>query len=204
MKLSGSSNHWHVGMNAWIIQDGNYPDLEVGQTAEFAIEFWIPDGAACIIASDEAVSAIHGAGCLYNAVADVLLRTDDITVLDIGILIYGQTALLPAAVSQKSRLSVQIGLSVDPFFYLEGLNTIPAVPPLVYSWRMSSILMQTAPFIEKIVEGRKVQVRDPKRFEYQEILRTDAWEDDGGYGEYIFALDLLPIEPKRSSATAIL
>jgi hypothetical protein len=161
-------------MSAWIIQDGNYPNLEVGRTAEFAIEFWIPDGAS-IVASDEAVSATHEADCLYNAVADVLLRTDDITVLDIGILIYEQTALLPAAVSEMSRVSVQIGLSVDPFFYLEGLNTSPAVPPLVYSWRMSSILMQTAPFIEKIVEGRKVQFRDPQRLGYQEILRTDAW-----------------------------
>jgi hypothetical protein len=27
-----------VGLDAWIIQDGNYPDLRQGQQAEFALE----------------------------------------------------------------------------------------------------------------------------------------------------------------------
>ena len=30
------SNDWCIGLAAWIIQDGDYPDLHRGQTAEFS------------------------------------------------------------------------------------------------------------------------------------------------------------------------
>src|SRR5688572_18827149 len=109
-------------MSAWIIQDGNYPDIQVGQTAEFAVEFWISGEAsneASIVVSDAAISANHRADYLYDAVAEVVLRTTDVTVLDISILVYGQRRLLRPAVSEASRLSVRIGLGVDPFFYIE-------------------------------------------------------------------------------------
>ncbi len=31
-----------VGLDAWIIQDGNYGDFERGEVAEFALEFTLP------------------------------------------------------------------------------------------------------------------------------------------------------------------
>jgi hypothetical protein len=80
--------------------------------------------------------------------------------------------------------------------------------PLVYSWRINSILRQTAPFIEAGADsgrlgGRKLLVRDASKLGYEEIQRTDAWSDDHGSGEYILVCDLLPIPAKRVSSTAI-
>ncbi|MDO9494552.1 MAG: hypothetical protein Q7J48_02515 [Nocardioides sp.] len=30
---------WMIGIDSWVIQDGNYPDFVTGQRAEFALEF---------------------------------------------------------------------------------------------------------------------------------------------------------------------
>lgn len=50
--------------------------------------------------------------------------------------------------------------------------------------------------------GQKMIVRDSTKLGYQEIPKTDAWQDDGGTSEYILCCDLLPIPAKRMSATA--
>jgi hypothetical protein len=34
---------WSLSLDAWIVQDGNYPDFESGQRAEFAVEFYFPE-----------------------------------------------------------------------------------------------------------------------------------------------------------------
>jgi hypothetical protein len=41
-----SVERWSLGLDAWIVQDGNYPDLESGQQAEFAVEFYFPEPLA--------------------------------------------------------------------------------------------------------------------------------------------------------------
>jgi hypothetical protein len=198
--LANSSTEWDIGLAAWIIQDGNYPDFEVGQTAEFAVEFWIPQGSIAQASSAE-VSANHLDDCLYDAVAEVVVQTDQITVLDIGILVYEQTPPQQPPLPQ-GRVAVQLRLAVDPFFYFEILSKTGGVLPLVYSWKIMSILKQTAPFIETVAEGRRIRIRDQQRLGYEEILKTDAWNDDGGYAEYVLGCNLLPISPKRESATA--
>jgi hypothetical protein len=96
---------------------------------------------------------------------------------------------------------------VDPYFYFERLSKDQEVPPLVYSRRIKSILRQCAPFIEVVCDsgphsGRKVLTRDVSKLRYEEISRTDAWQDDNSFGEYIIRCDLLPIAAKRVSATA--
>jgi hypothetical protein len=89
-------------------------------------------------------------------------------------------------------------LGVDPFHYFETLSKTGNVLPLVYSWKIRSIFAQTAPFIETVDEAR-----EPQRLGYKEILRTDAWNDDGGHADYVLRCDLLPIPPKRESGTAM-
>lgn len=142
MPVANSSTNWDLGLSAWIIQDGNYPDFEVGQTAEFALEFWLPEGLAARGVGEE-ISANNVGGCLYNTVAEVIVQTSEITILDIGLLVYRELSSLPYG----TRLAVQVGLGVAPFFYFESLSKIDGVPPLVYSWKIISILEQTAPFI---------------------------------------------------------
>jgi hypothetical protein len=135
-------------------------------------------------------------------VAEVVFQTAEITILDIGVLVYLETSSLKQSLPEGRRLAIRLGLGIDPFFYFETLSKIAEVPPLVYSWKILSILRQTAPFIETMPEagpliGRTVQVRDPQRLGYEELLKTDAWNDDGGSAEYILRCELLPIPPKH-------
>jgi len=201
MGAPSSPTHWDIGVAAWIIQDGQYPDFEVGQTVEFAVEFWLPEGVAAR-ASSEKVSANSLGDGLYDAVAEVLVQNDQITVLDIGILVYEHTSFLYQSLPQGSRVAVQLKLGIDPFHNFYSLSKTGDVLPLVYSWKILSILRQTAPFLETLAKGRKIRTRDPQRLGYEEILKTDAWKDDGGHAQYVLRCSLLPIPPKRESATA--
>ena len=33
------THSWMIGLDSWVIQDGNYPDFETGQRTDFALEF---------------------------------------------------------------------------------------------------------------------------------------------------------------------
>jgi hypothetical protein len=170
------------------------------------LEFWLPEGVSGRACSDGTSTSKVG-DCLYDTVADVALQTDDITILDIGLLVYSESSsALRSALPRSPRIAVQLGLGVDPFFYFERLSKVAGVPPLIYSWKILSILRQTAPLIE-VDEvgpstGRKVLVRDPQRLGYEAVRKTDAWKDDDGHGDYVLRCNLLPIPPKRVSATA--
>jgi hypothetical protein len=202
MNTPQSPANWDIGLSAWIIQDGNYPDFEVGQTVEFALEFWLPPGVAAR-SSSGSVSANSLGDCLYDTVAEVLVQTDQITVLDIGVRVYQDASSRQLALPQGSRVAVQLGLGVDPFDYFETLSKTGDVLPLIYSWRILSIRRQTGPFIDTVADGQKIRIRDPQRPGYEEILKTDAWNDDGSFAEYILRCELLPIPPKRESVTAM-
>lgn len=191
---------WEIGLSAWVIQDGNYPDFEVGQTMEFAVEFWMPDGAG-YQPSEESISATNRSDCIYDAVAEIIYQSADVTILDIGFRAYRETSMFqPLPVG--SMVAARLGLGVDPYSYFEYLSQIPSVPPLIYSWKILSILRQTAPFLETLSEGREIRIRDSRRLAYEEIDKTDAWNDDGGNAEYVVRCDLLPILPKHSRHTA--
>lgn len=127
--------------------------------------------------------------------------------MNVGILVYREEAVQFPDFPVGRRFRTQLEFGVDPYFYFERHSKNERVPPLIYSWRISSILRQTAPFIEVVADsgpyaGRKMVIRDPSKLGYQEIAKTDAWQDDGGTAEYILCCDLLPIAAKRVSATA--
>jgi hypothetical protein len=195
---------WDIGLSSWIIQDGNYPDFVAGQEAEFAVEFYWPPKTPLQPCSAE-VFAQPVTDALYRVVARKIFASQEITVLDVGILVYHDgSSPFP---DDLGRFQTEVRLGVDLFFYFETHSQDPSVPPLVYSWRINSILRQTAPFIEAVRDsgpfaGRTVQVRDGSKLGYEQISATKAWQDDDGHGEYVLRCDLLPIPPKRVSATA--
>jgi hypothetical protein len=142
----------------------------------------------------------HG---LYDTLAEVIVRTDEVTVLDIGVLVYQHAPSQQLPFPKESRIALKLRLGVDPFNYFEVLSKNDDILPLVYSWKILSIFRQTAPFIDTVADGQKIRMRDPQRFGYAEIPRTDAWNDDGGYAEYVLRCELLQVPPKRDSATAM-
>jgi len=204
--VASPRSSWNIGLSAWIIQDGNYPDFTVGQTAEFAVEYYRPPGTGLVLA-ESAVSAQQVSQTVYEVVAEKVLETDEVTVLDIGILTYREEALQFPEVATGNRFSTQLELEVDPYFYFERISKNQGIPPLIYSWRIDSILRQTAPFIDVIPDsgpwaGQKMMIRDASKLGYEEISKTDAWQDDNGTAEYVLCCDLLPVPAKHLSATA--
>jgi hypothetical protein len=208
--ITRATSKWNISLSAWIIQDGNYPDFAAGEIVEFAVEYYrLPETAVEPTEADvSAQLAGEMAGEIgYNVVAEKVLETDEITVLNVGILVYREEATQFPDFAEGRRFRTQLAFGIDPYFYFERQSKNERVPPLIYSWRINSILRQTAPFIEVVSDsgayaGQKMMVRDSTKLGYQEIPKTDAWQDDGGTAEYILCCDLLPIRAKRISATA--
>mgnify|MGYP003473031586 CR=1 FL=1 len=73
---------WSLDLAAWIIQDGNYPDFELGQSAEFAVEFWPVEPFAIAIGGIR--SAVPGAGSTYDVCAQVVAVDGGYWVIDMG------------------------------------------------------------------------------------------------------------------------
>jgi hypothetical protein len=136
---------WNIGLSAWIVQDGSYPDFGVNETAQFAVEFCQRPETA-LEASNSDVVAKHLRDATYQVVGKKIEETS------------------------KSWCITSI--------------------------RITSILRQTAPFIETVHGGRKVLSRDASRLGYEEMRKTDAWHDDKGRADYVLVCDLLPAPAK--------
>lgn len=190
---------WEVGLSSWIIQDGNYGDFETGQSADFALEFY----SHSFDRTDTKTTYARSLGAAkYDVTAEVIYLTPKVWVLDFGLRAFHDSQP-PPEITVGSFVTAEIYLGIDPFFYFEGLHALPGMLPLIYSWKVTSIGQQTAPFIEtRETSGRKVLIRDEKKLGYGTIGKTDAWKDDGGNAEYVLFCSQLDVPPKFHRATA--
>jgi hypothetical protein len=199
----GALKAWKIHLSGWIIEDGNYRDFAVGQTAEFAVEFWLRvDSSVNATSSEIGVESVDSE--FYRATAEVIAATGHLTILNIGILAYSYPAPSFAGFGAGARIRGEVGLGVDPFDYFETLATDQSIPPMIYTWRIVDIQRQTAPFIESAHSKGAAPVRDPSKVGYVSAERTNAWTDVGkdGIAEYLLTCELLPFPPKRTSSTA--
>jgi hypothetical protein len=171
-----------IGIDAWIIQDGNYPDFEVGQSARFALEFYAHSVAAAT-APVQRFTLTRPAR--YDLSGIVAFRTNDVWVIDAGFLAYSESQP-PLFATLGSAVTGDFYLGIDPFFYFEDLCRLQGMPELRYEWRIDSIARETTPWISTIdTAGREVLQRDEPRTSYEPVDRTNAWHDDSGNGSYI-------------------
>src|SRR5215469_1147777 len=190
------SREWTVGLDAWIIQDGNYGDFAVGDHAEFALEFYTHEGL-WPVKDRTRHQVIQVAEDLYQITATVVHVGDRGCVLDFGLLAFWGTAP-PDGVEVGQALAGRGTLGVDPFTYFEQLANDPQYPAMVYTWNIRTIGRETAPFV---VHGN-AWVRDESLRRRVDVRATDAWTDDNGHGDYVLRCELLPVPPKRTSASA--
>ncbi len=187
-----------IGLSSWIIQDGNYGDFHVGDRAEFAVEFYPDSVNKAASASPALLERI--APAQYNAAGRILHLTSELWVLDLGLLVF-QESRPPKGLSVGDSIAGAFHLGIDPFFYFESLYASAAIPPMIYTWCIHRILIETAPFVESTEGnargGPKVYVRDPLKRGRREIAATNAWNDDDGHADYVLVCELLDIPPKR-------
>src|SRR5215813_14286261 len=147
----------NIGIDAWIIQDGNYADFTVGQKAQFALEFY-PYSLTPSHSTSKSIT--HLKASRYNVCGQVVYKTKQVWVLDMGFLAY-QEEKAPKYATESSWVEGEVYIGIDPFFYFERLNKLPDMPELTYSFRIEQIFLETTPWISaQDKSGRTVMSRD--------------------------------------------
>jgi hypothetical protein len=191
---------WNIGISGWIIQDGNYPDFEVGQTAEFALEF-IPRTITRLPAAER--TARHLLRSEHQVLGEVVFCAKESWVLDFGLRAYRAQMPRPG-IETGQFVSARGYLGVDPFFYIEELFQLPGMLPLVYTWQIEGITLSTAPYIQ--APNRAGEMRwqlDESRRSSVPVPWTDAWHDNEGNAGYTLHCVKLNDEPRFRSSTAL-
>jgi hypothetical protein len=184
---------WVIGLDSWIVQDGNYDDFSRGQNASFALEFY--PGPVTVVGSANP-TASHLGGGRYSVEGQVVFAGEGAWVLDCGVYVYEQHPP-PAGVVEGGSVRGEVSLGVDPFFYFEELAKLPGIPPLVYRWHIERIELDLAPWIEV---GPRALARDPSRLGWKDVEATDSWNDDGGSAHYLLHSRLLDRPASRHPA----
>ena len=169
----------NIGIDSWIIQDGNYGNFVVGQDTKFAIEFY---PLSLIPSECKEFSITELKTNQYKICGQVIFCADEVWVLDFGFLAFQESKPLEFA-TKGSWVEGEISLGIDPFFYFEYLKKLPNMPSLTYKFRIEKILLETTPWIK--MSDRKMLIRDIQSESFQEVNKTDAWNDDNGHAGYI-------------------
>jgi hypothetical protein len=147
---------WNVGLDSWILSDGNYPLFSEGDDVEFALEFYSQDFSH---SSSPTISAELLKDGRYRVNAEVVYLDSNLWILDFGILAYSQAIYIGNANGNKNNLShegrkllefqmkispgqmisADLYLGIDHFAYFERLCNDPLVPPLIYKWHLDKI-----------------------------------------------------------------
>lgn len=175
-----SKNLWHIGLSAWIIQDGNYNNFAAGDTYRFALEYYAEKK---LVRSQDPIGLIHQDDAHYQATGRVCFVASDVLVLDFGGLLAFREDSVPHYMKIGTIVSGEIYLGIDPFFYFEDLYKRPGIPPLIYEWELQEIMMETAPY--KRNASRNAFVRDASQLHRIPLTKTDASNDDNGNGDYV-------------------
>ena len=81
-----------------------------------------------------------------------------------------------------NRVTGRARVGVDVFHYFESLSARPEMPPLIYRWRITNILLQTL----DVPSG------------WRAIAATNAWADDDRQADYVLECELESHERTRS------
>ena len=171
-----------IGIESWIIQDGNYPDFAINQSYSFALEFY----PHSLEKSGSEKSFEHVEKSLYNVVAKIIYIDKHSWVIDFG---------LSAYQAQRPNKKFKVGdfisgvfyLGIDHYMYFESLKNLKNYPQIIYQWHVNEIELETTPFIETAL---KYFERDTQNPSFKCISKTDAWNDTNGSGSYVFKCQL--------------
>lgn len=173
-----------VGLDSWIIQDGNYGDFQVGDRTVFALEFHAERVKQ--LPATTPLQAKWTRPAHYQVVARIAFRESEVWVVDCGLF----KAFHEGKPPQNSRvgdcIEAEIYLGIDPFFYKEGLDSLPGMPALSRVWNIRGIQIETTPWLqERAPNGQIAFTRDAARESFAKIEATDAWKDDDGRAAYV-------------------
>ncbi len=178
----------NIGLDSWVIQDGNYEDFEAAGEYRFALEF---RATRTEPANEQRPYLKPLEGSDYRFCGEIVLGEPQLTVLDVGVLCYEENSL-PQLHIPKRFAAGELYLGIDPFFWLENHCKRPDVPNLFYKWRIREISLETTPWVEA---DKNTFKRRPGVRSFAPVVRTNAWEDDRGHAHYVLTCELLGASP---------
>ena len=188
-----------IGLDAWIVQDGNYPDFEVGRDYSFAVEF-VPDDLAKRPHPSKPGISCRRKGSKgfpqYNVVGEVIHVDEEWLALDAGIRTYWELGAsgIRSGFRKGDWVTGVLSCFVDHFSYQERYGRQAQSPGLIYDWRIERIRIETAPIVQV---AEKVFERDKSKLGWRDIDRTNCHEDDDGYGAYCLTCRRINDQPRR-------
>ena len=175
-----------IGINSWIIQDGNYGDFSVGDESTFALEFY---GESFSHSEQRNVELELIKNSIYRICGRVLYSRPNVWVIDVGIKAFCDCAP-PAFLSVGDWVEGDIFLGIDPFSYREYLYKDEGIPDLAYSWTIKRIERNDTPWLEESnAQGGKILARDDRQERWLDTNATNAWDDDDGRADYVLHVD---------------
>lgn len=164
-----------ISLEAWIIQDGNYPEFSVGDLRSFALEFYTESFS---VSREGEPSYKHLENGSYEITAQVTFRKEGLTIINFGHCAYSEGNI---DVEVGDWITGKFYIGIDPFMYFESWEMQPDVPKIKAKWRIDRIFLETTPRIE---QKPNYFVRDESRFSEIEVTETNSWNDDEGNGAY--------------------
>ena len=182
-----------IGLDSWIIQDGNYGDFRVGDTAAFAVEFYAPTP---LKVRHPDTTREPGVTWLRDSTYAIEGRVEFVAAswwaINLGpIAVYNEYPIPKAGMGDMVRGEAYLG--IDHFGYFERLSREPGAPPLIHSWRIEAIDLDATPWIEN---GPRALKRDDTRTEWRKISKTKAWKDDDGRASYVLTCARISDAPR--------
>jgi hypothetical protein len=181
---------WHLGFPSYLIADGAYPELSVGQDIDcFALEF---HPRSLMVVSPRPKETRLVLGCDYSVVAQILYVSDKACLIDFG---------LRAACSLPGRdvpKRAKVGGHVQGFIYVGIPLCIPQIPEhfkptMKYKWHIGGISANVTPLVESksvFWAKQKTQEYDKSRMAFKEVDSTNA-----GAMDYVLHCDFIAEPP---------
>jgi hypothetical protein len=162
---------WAVGIQAWVIQDGNYDEFLVGRRYNFEVEALPLTVEQSNVAAVPRVRHVEDGRHEFSG-AVLKFLGHGAWVIDFGVYCYGK-APLPEGLRIGDTLAGEVSFFLaSPAVYEEAFQT--EGPFRTYSWRVEGIRLETMPWVEEGVVRR----RDPTKAGYLGVQATNAMAGD--------------------------
>lgn len=178
------ADEWWIGLEGWVLQDGNYTDFVTGETRQFALECSYDRGNRLKGEAGAGIACRYtGSGTAYEVEAEVLRVNnqfrEDAYVVDFGLRAYTCELLTKGMKSPRvgERVFGSLHLFVDYFEYFERLGQLPGMPGLIYTWTVEEIQMDTTPRVAVDRDDPRFPIGGP--YEGPELIRDMARERAG-------------------------
>lgn len=168
--MSALGDCWHLGFPAYLIADGEYDDIEVGQTLDtFALEFWCERRLKP--ATTEERSANPLSDYRYRVSAEVRHLSGTAAVIDFGIQTVGYANLLPKNAEVGDFVTGEIYLGVPISIQMVSDKVLKSLPN---KWRVDGISADITPFKKRrgLLRGREYLSRDESHIRFEEVAST--------------------------------